>query len=291
MPARKRKKGKSRAAGRWLDDLWPRGAPRLELESHQLDVLALALLALGIFLGGVAYLHWAGGTLGRGAVNAARLGFGALGYALPVALGLAGVLILMRETRPPMRPVRTGVLCLILGLTLAVAAGTFGLGPGSLSGHAAWRAHALEARGGVLGQAELWVLAHVISTVGAQILSVFLVLAGVILVSGAGLAGVIRATSVGVAGTGRAIKRSTEELAQTMAWRPDPEAYADPPPPAEAMLPPEPDTAELVVRATHVEAPPIESDDAEEEPFDLPAGPEDDEQEGFDPPQEPADPP
>ncbi|HUZ27874.1 MAG TPA: DNA translocase FtsK [Solirubrobacteraceae bacterium] len=287
MAARKRKKGKSRAARRWLNDLWPRGAPRLELESHQLDVLALALLALGIFLGGVAYLQWAGGTLGRGAVTAARLGFGALGSALPVALGLAGVLILMRETRPPTRPVRTGVLCLILGLTLAVAAGTFGLGPGSLSGHVAWRAHALEARGGVLGQAELWVLAHVISIVGAQILSVFLVLAGVILVSGAGLAGMIRATSVGVAGTGRAIKRSTEELAQTMAWRPGPKAYADPPPPAEPMLPPEPDTAELVVRATHVEAPPIESDDAEEEPFDLPAGPEGEELEGFDPPAEP----
>src|SRR5947199_4184016 len=98
MAARKRKKGKAGGARRWLDDLWPAdGFLRLELEGHQLDVIALALLALGIFLGGVAYLHWAGGTLGRGAVDAARLGFGALGYAMPVSLVLAGALILMRE--------------------------------------------------------------------------------------------------------------------------------------------------------------------------------------------------
>src|SRR5437764_3681436 len=104
MAQRKRKKGKAGGTRRWLDDLWPAdGFLRLELEGHQLDVIALALLALGIFLGGVAYLHWAGGTLGRGAVDAARLGFGALGYAMPVSLVLAGVLILMREMRPPMR--------------------------------------------------------------------------------------------------------------------------------------------------------------------------------------------
>src|SRR5581483_9174825 len=258
MAARKRKKGSKRGSGRWVDDLFPGGVPRLELESHQLDVIALALLALGIFLGGVAYLHWAGGTRGKGAVTAARLGFGALGYALPAGLALAGVLILMREPRPPMRTMRTGLVCLVMGLTLALAAGTLGLGPGALSGHAAWRAYAVQARGGARGQAELWLVAHLISTVGAQILSVFLVLAGGILVSGAGLAGVIRATSAGVAGTGRAIKRSTEELAQTMDHRqsrrcprPDAEPYPEPQP--EPMLPPEPDTAELVVRATHVE--------------------------------------
>src|SRR5581483_10027859 len=48
--------------------------------------------------------------------------------------------------------------------------------------------------------------------------------------------------------------------------------------------PPEPDTAELVVRATHVEAPPIEGH--EEEPLAVVA--EDQEPEGFDPPEHPS---
>ena len=37
-----------------------------DLEPHQIDVLALALIAIGIFLGGVAYGFWAGGSLGHG---------------------------------------------------------------------------------------------------------------------------------------------------------------------------------------------------------------------------------
>jgi S-DNA-T family DNA segregation ATPase FtsK/SpoIIIE len=74
------------------------------------------------------------------------------------------------------------------------------------------------------------------------------------------------ATRVGVAGTTRVIRRSTESVAGTRARRPVTaaararagEAYANEP--AELVLPPEPDTSELVVRATHVEAPPITDD-------------------------------
>ena len=57
----------------------------------------------------MAYLHWAGGTLGNGAVTALRFVFGALGYAVPAALVVGGALVLMRELRPPARPMRTGV--------------------------------------------------------------------------------------------------------------------------------------------------------------------------------------
>ena len=57
---------------------WSSFSPRLE--SHQVDILALALIAIGIFLGGVAYAHWNGGALGNGAVTTVRYLFGALGY-------------------------------------------------------------------------------------------------------------------------------------------------------------------------------------------------------------------
>src|SRR5205823_8326950 len=119
--------------------------------------------------------------------------------------------------------------------------------PGALHGSEFWRAHAFELRGGVLGQGELWVSMHLFSTVGAHVLAVFLFLAGVILLTGAGVA-----TSAGT------LKRSTEEGHRRLSrWS----ATVAAGPPAlettrhdEPLLPPEPDTSELVVRATHVEA-------------------------------------
>ena len=97
-------------------------------------------------------------------------------------------------------------------------------------------------------------------------LAAFLFLAGLILVTGAAVAGIVRITGTGVAETGRALRRSTEELAATVTRRPamteagraihasriDTEPLEE----HEPLLPPEPDTSELVVRATHVEAPP-----------------------------------
>src|SRR5207237_101766 len=62
------------------------------------------------------------------------------------------------------------------------------------------------------------------------------------------------------------IRRSTEGVAASVTRRPTTDAararatqtYADDR--ADSLLPPEPDTSELVVRATHVEAPPITDD-------------------------------
>jgi DNA segregation ATPase FtsK/SpoIIIE, S-DNA-T family len=261
-----RKKPPPKRAKRSLLASRPFELPRPALEPHHIDIIALALIAIGIFLGGVAYLHWSGGALGDGAVKGARFLFGALGYAVPAVLVAAGALILGREIQPPGRPMRTGAMCLTAAITLALAAGTFGLGPGALHGSQFWRATAFESRGGVLGQGELWVCSHLISTLGASILAVFLFAAGLILVTGATLAGVVRATGAGMAGTSRALRRSTEEITASVR-RPATEAgrtmSARPtlPDDGESLLPPEPDTAELVVRATHVEAPPIESVD------------------------------
>jgi DNA segregation ATPase FtsK/SpoIIIE, S-DNA-T family len=262
-------------------------SPRLE--SHHLDIVALALIAVGIFLGGVAYAGWNGGALGNGAVTAMRYVLGVLGYAVPAALAIGGALILLRELHPPARPLRAGAICLVLAITLALAAGTLGIGPGPADPHAFWHASAMEARGGIVGQASYWVCSHLISRLGAGILAVFLGIAGVILVSGAGLAGIVRATGAGVLGTGRAIRRSTDDLSAVLARRPadaddaldagvddgaaDAAAFeagdeADPfgLHPAfddvlAPLLPPEPETAEFVVRANH----------GDEEVFDEPS--------------------
>ena len=249
--------------------------PHVEFEPHHVDILGLGLIAVGILLGGVAYGGWDGGTLGNGVVTGLRFVLGALGYVVPAALVVAGALVLVREVRPPGRPLRTGAICLTCSITLALAAGTLGVGPGPVPSAQFWHAAAFETRGGVVGQGELWVTSHLISTAGADILAVFLFVAGLILVTGATLAGIVRATGAGVAGTTRALRRSTEGMAATRARRPATEAakarVAQSSRPAgsetiEPLLPPEPDTSELVVRATHVEAPPpgpVEIDDDE----------------------------
>ncbi|MGB0093919.1 MAG: DNA translocase FtsK [Solirubrobacteraceae bacterium] len=272
MATRRRKKPPPKRAKRSLLASYRFALPRphLELEPHHFDILALAVIAVGVFLGGVVYLHWAGGALGNGAVQGVRFLFGVLGYAIPAVLIAGAALILLRELRPPARPLRTGTLCLLAALTLALAAGTLGLGPGRTPAAIFWHPAAFKTRGGVLGQAELWVSSHLLSSLGANILAVFLLIAGLILVTGATLGGILRATGTTVAGTSRALKRSTEDLAATVSRRPTIEAARatqsrrqEP----ELLLPPEPDTADLVVRATHVEAPPIQaSEDEPEEP-------------------------
>jgi len=277
MATRKRKKPPPKRATRSLLAGRPSlRMPHVEFEPHHVDILGLALIAVGILLGGVAYGGWNGGTLGNGAVTGLRFLLGALGYVVPAALVLAGALVLMRELRPPTRPLRTGVICLTGSITLALAAGTLGVGPGPVPSAVYWTPAAFERRGGVIGQGELWVTSHLISTAGADILAVFLFAAGLILVTGATLAGIVRATGAGVAGTTRALRRSTDSVAATRARRPSTEAAkarvarsaarsagSDV---VEPLLPPEPDTSELVVRATHVEAPPPGPIDDDEVP-------------------------
>jgi S-DNA-T family DNA segregation ATPase FtsK/SpoIIIE len=249
--------------------------PRLNFEPHQVDVLGLGLIAIGIFLSCVAYLRWAGGTVGEGGVHGLRFVFGALGYAVPAAIVVAGALIVLRELRPPGRPLRTGALCLLGAASLALAAGTFGVGPGAVPSRALWHPAVFEARGGIVGASELWVASHLISTIGADILAVFMFIAGLMLVTGATVAGVLRATGTGVSettrfagGAGRALRRSTEELAATVIRREGGSAALIPESPApepellpERLLPPEPDTEELIIRATHVEAPAVATPD------------------------------
>ena len=156
--------------------------------------------------------HWDGGTLGNGAVTGLRFVLGALGYVVPAALVVAGGLVLARELRPPGRPLRTGRhLPDRCDRRSRSPPARSGVGPGRCTARSSGGPRPSKTRGGVLGQAELWVTSHLISTLGADILAVFLFAAGLILVTGATLAGVIRATGAGVAGTTRVIRRSTDD--------------------------------------------------------------------------------
>jgi S-DNA-T family DNA segregation ATPase FtsK/SpoIIIE len=249
---------------------------RPELAPHQLDLLGLALVALGIFLAFVLYLGSAGGEIGGVAHDALLLLLGRVAFAVPAALAVGGVLVVARTLVPAIRPLRLGALCLFAAVALALAAGTLGLGGGA-PGHGVWHESVLEARGGAVGEALYWSSSHLVSSVGAHILAVFLFLAGLLLVSGVTIAGVVRAASETVVDTSR--------RASTRAPRSDVEAPGRPQP----LAPPELDTTRIVVRATHVEAPSLDGadrypdlygDEEAEQPLDFHAAHGEDGDEG-----------
>ncbi len=226
-----------------------------DLEPHQIDVAALALIALGIFLGGVAYGFWAGGALGRGVLSGLELLIGRLAYLAPIALVLGGVRVLARdlEIAPATRPLRSGTICLLLALALAFAAGLFG--PGATPSSGAWAGSVLKSRGGLLGGVEYAVAGHLISSAGADILAVFLLLAGVILLSGATFASVINNSRRHATAlrrrpdSGSATRRA--ELRALRLRRSGDDEYGQ-------IRVPEPGASDLIVRASHVEAPPMD---------------------------------
>jgi S-DNA-T family DNA segregation ATPase FtsK/SpoIIIE len=217
------------------------------LEQRHFDVIGLGLVALGVLLAFPLYLGWDGGVAGEGAIDGLRTVVGELAYAVPVFVVATGAVLVLRPVLPAVRPIRTGAVLLALALALAFAAGTLGLGPGDRPGW--WDADEYRDAGGLLGEALLWVSVQGVGMAGAHVIAVFLLLAGLLLLTGASVAGLVRATSTSVADTTRVIKTAVPSRPPRTA-----EAADDEP----TFVPPEPEDEEPVVRATHVEAPSLD---------------------------------
>ena len=250
-----------------------RGLPRLPvLDQRGRDVLGLALVALGVFMGFVLYGGWDGGRAGHGLAVALGWVLGKARVLAPLALVGAGGMLLLDQALMARRsllgdPRAIGAACLFAAATLALAAGTLGVSSHAAHGDAAWTSAYLQSHGGVVGEG-FYLLAHkLVQDVGVDILVVFLLFVGATLITGASLGGALRATGSGVVETTR--------MMRSLGARPlqddDGEAQGfapHEPAPGQSLHPPEPDTAELVVRATHVEGP------AQEDPLSLDESPE-----------------
>jgi S-DNA-T family DNA segregation ATPase FtsK/SpoIIIE len=252
--------------------LLPRELPRLPvLDQRGRDVLGLGLVAAGVFMGFVLYGGWNGGRAGHGLATALGWLLGRARVLAPVALVAGGGTLLLRPVLPALRPLRTGVICLFAAITLALAAGTLGVSSGPGRAGASWSSAFLQAHGGVAGEA-LYQLTHrLVQDVGVDILVVFLLLVGVILLTGASLASTLRATGTGVIDTTRMVRRMSDRgrLAPHAEGSPvgGGSAGEDFAAVSSVMRVPEPANDELVVRATHVEGP------AQEEQPDAPPRP------------------
>ena len=103
-------------------------------DQRQLDLVGLALVAMGVFLAFVFYGDWNGGQVGGALADGLRYLVGVTAYVVPAALVAGGVIVVLRPFLPNSRPFAAGALCLFAALTLALTAGTFGLGPGGARG-------------------------------------------------------------------------------------------------------------------------------------------------------------
>src|SRR5213078_3042070 len=136
-------------------------------EQRQLDLVGLALVALGVFLAFVFYFGWNGGKVGEAMADGFRYLVGVIAYGVPVALVAGGAIVVLRPFLPNSQPFASGALCLFAGLTLALAGGTFGLGPGGARADE-WSRTFIQPRGGVVGEALYSAAAPAVQSLGAH---------------------------------------------------------------------------------------------------------------------------
>lgn len=258
----------SRTRARRSSATW---APRVPvIEQRHLDLFGLALVACGVFLAFPLYAGWDGGRAGDGVVDALALLIGRLRYVAPVGVIAAGAVIVMRPVLPSVRPFKSGGVCFTLALALMFSAGTLGLGPDTIR-HGYWDQDFIRERGGYLGESLFYVGNTLIGSIGTHIFALFLMLAGVLLLTGASLAGILKATGGTVAGT---VAESTRALRATRP-EPEPEVKATRTRKPRVKVPGEGSDDDLVVKATHVEAPSLDGTERYPDLFGDDPAPED----------------
>ena len=232
--SRRRKRRRSRSP--WASLKLP------SLEQRHWDLIGLALVAFAAFFACVFYLSWAGGEVGEALADGILFLFGSVGYLAPVALFATGALLVVRPMMGVVHPLRTGAACLVAALTLGLAAGTLGLGPGETARDGFLDAGYLREHGGLVGETLFWVSSTLFSKAGSHILFVFLMLAAVLLLTGASVAGVVQAGQHAATTTGERVRRTAHSLnLPTEATRPVGPLPGDPIP--EPVEPPEPEGA------------------------------------------------
>ncbi|MGH2923317.1 MAG: DNA translocase FtsK, partial [Solirubrobacterales bacterium] len=163
-----------------------------EARQRRLDLAGLGCLGLSVYLGYVLYLGWDGGTVGNGAETALAYAVGAGAAVFPVALGLLGLGLILKPMLPSPRSTATGVFALCAGLLLALAAQTAGLGPvGAREG--LFEPEFFRDHGGGLGEVLYWASTTLFQRLGAHIISVLLVAAGLLLIAGRSVSDIVRA--------------------------------------------------------------------------------------------------
>ena len=147
---------------------------RRERGHHHPELIGLGLAALGIFLASVLYLGWDGGIVGGAVADGFREAFGAAAHGAPVVLTGVGLLMVARSALVDVRPFRSGLAVVLLGLLITLGAD-----------------HGGQAGRGLHGAA-----AYLLGETGATILGATALAVGGVLLSGASLGALLRRAAV-----------------------------------------------------------------------------------------------
>ena len=151
------------------------------------------------------YLGWDGGSLGRWLGDAARWTVGLLAFALPVLLCFLAYLLVAPLEHRPRRGVAWGAGLIVVALLLAAAADAFGVFGGERPVRL-FRDAYMSGHGGFAGELMWGGLSGVIGRLGVDVLVVAMLLAGVLLVTGASLRQWASRSRRGMAAAGRAAR-------------------------------------------------------------------------------------
>ncbi|WP_022928765.1 DNA translocase FtsK [Patulibacter americanus] len=184
--------------------------PGLGLTQRQFDQIGLGLLALAVFLFFLMYLGSWGGAVGDALVNGLRSLLGQVAYLTPPLVAATGLLLVLRPLLPALRPFRFGGVLLVLAIELMLATGTFGLGGGG-GREALWSSDVVRDRGGLLGDAMYWGVSSLLGAIGAHVIGVTMLVAGVLLLTGASIASIVSRTGEGLRQTTTAFRRVPDE--------------------------------------------------------------------------------
>jgi S-DNA-T family DNA segregation ATPase FtsK/SpoIIIE len=154
------------------------------LEQRHLDLIGLVLIAAGVYLWGVLFLGWDGGTVGSGAETGIAHVAGVVGSVVPLVLIGLGLALLMRPFIPSPGALNAGAICVLAGLLLAYASQTAGLGPERPHRRDYFDPDFFTEHGGAVGETLYWASTTLFQRPGAHILAVLLLVAGLLLLSG-----------------------------------------------------------------------------------------------------------
>jgi S-DNA-T family DNA segregation ATPase FtsK/SpoIIIE len=171
------------------------------------EVLALALLACGLYLVFVIYGGWDGGSAGHALTVALGWTVGRARIFVPLALLAAGVILLLGPALGLKRPLRGGAICVFAAVTLALAAGTLGISSGGGGQAQAWTSSHMQSHGGIVGEALFRLASPLVRGLGVGILVVFLAVTGTMLLTGSSLGTLLRDWWRLVAGASRFVHR------------------------------------------------------------------------------------
>ena len=219
MFVRKSRRGGKRRPNSSASKATPENGER-RLDQRHLDLIGLGLILLGIYLVFVLYFGWAGGRLGSGFSDGLTYLFGLVAYLAPVALFATGGILMFRPALPSTRPLRTGAAFLLAGLLLAFAAGTFGLAGGRGDSVVYFDSGWFPDHGGVVGESMYWLFATLLQPLGAHLVAVFALIAGLLLLTGTTVAAVLSRSGDALKKAGTSSAEATRVLARTASRGP-----------------------------------------------------------------------